>query len=324
MRLYALMLTTALVAPALAHAETTKSKTMCQTMIDRTANRIPTSSQTSEPAKKLGLTKEQLQATQAALDAARTLKDKDQSGCLTMVNAARKMLSRGDGAAGLGTPLAVIDLKVWEYDPLYKKTWRADALIDQTAYNKKGEEVGEVHDILVSPDGTVNAIIVEGGGFLDIGDSHVRVKWEDVTLREGVDRGVIVPLEKERMTDFSLFDDDEKAAPRDGENLVRLSTMLGQTVRLQNGEVYGYVDDFLVSDGKIKSTLLRPDIGYGISPAPYATPYYAYDYGYSPGYDFYVIPYDRSQLSELKAFDKEKVKGPSNESERKKSTDNKS
>jgi len=257
----------------------------------------------------------------SALDAARAVKESDQSGCLTMANAARRMLARGEAIAG--DPTAVTGLEEWEYEPLYESTWRAEELVDQTAYNKSGEEVGEVHDILMKSDGTLSGIIIEGGGILDIGDTHERVAWKDVRFREGDNDagGVTVPLDEENLSGVSLFWEDPEVDSKSVQDEVRASAILNQRVRFETGAPYGYVDDLLISDGRVQAILIRPDIVYGpYRPHPYAVPYHAYDRGYNPGYDVYLLPYTKSQLTALEGFDIEKVKGPSSESEPDKSS----
>jgi hypothetical protein len=41
-------------------------------------------------------------------------------------------------------------------------------------------------------------VIVEAGGFLDIGDTHYRVPWEDVELTADVG-GITVPVTEEKI-----------------------------------------------------------------------------------------------------------------------------
>lgn len=302
MRLAAPALTAALLAPAAALAQPPQ---VCQTMISQVAQTIPDQTDTSDAAEQLNVSEEQLEAALAALDAARIVKDTDTGGCLTMVNAARTVLARGSAAIPEGAR-PVTDLEGWNYKALYENAWRANAVMDAPVYNPDGQEVGEVEDIVMRPDGTLTGLIVEANGFLDIGDQHVRVAWDEVRFRGEGQRGVVAPLDKGNVAEAGLFEDDVEI----GAQRVRMSALLNETVRLKTGAPYGYVYDVLVTDGKVKATVLRPDIAYAGRREPFAAPYYAYEYGFSPGYDFYLLPYDREQLERVEGFDVEKVGQP--------------
>ena len=50
------------------------------------------------------------------------------------------------------------------------KGFRASRLMDQKVMGPNGKQLGDVKDVIVNRDGKIAAIVVEGGGFLDIGD----------------------------------------------------------------------------------------------------------------------------------------------------------
>ncbi|MEQ9123827.1 MAG: PRC-barrel domain-containing protein [Alphaproteobacteria bacterium] len=263
-------------------------------------------------AKKLGLSEAQVEGAMSTLDAARRMEDDDLMGCLTLASAARKVLTHGVLRSDR-TP--IVSLASWNAAPLAASTWRAEALMGEDVYGRSGEEVGEVEDILMTEDGAISAIVVEGGGVLDIGDRHVRVAWDDVSLRQGDDEGVSVPLKDANMSDYSFFDEADGVQVERDE--VRVSHVLGAGVRDKRGVPYGYVDDILFSEGEAKATLIRPDVAYGMDRGarPYATPYVGARHGYGVGYDFYLMPYDKAELDRLDAFDADSVGGPSETSE---------
>lgn len=301
MRLAATAITAALLAPGMALAQPPQA---CGTMIEQVDQRIPGQGDGTNAAQQLNLSEQQLEAARTALDAARTLRETDPGGCLTMVNAARTVLARG--RAGMPEDAtAVRDLRDWNYQALYEDSWRADTVMDAPVHNEAGEEVGEVEDIIMEPDGTLIGLIVEAGGFLDIGDQHIQVAWENVRIGRNGDHRVVAPLDKENVGGASLFAEDGET----DQQRVRMSSLLNETVRLQGGEPYGYVYDVLIADGKVKATVMRPDVAYTGRREPFAAPYYAYQYGYSPGHDFYLLPYDREQLDSLEGFDIERVGG---------------
>lgn len=316
MRLLTLALTATVALPLAASAQ--ENSNSCSQMIEQVDLRLPDPNEMEEAKKTYGMSEAQLKAARDTLDAARMLEDSDVSGCLTIVNAAKTLADRGLAAKAVANedqaadePMAIVNLSVWDYEPLYAQTWRVQQLMDRPAYSEQGEEVGEVEDILMSPDGKLTGIIVEGGGILDIGDRHVRVGWDELEFRED-GNGVTVPLKPDNMTDFSFFD-GEDSGPDLKETTVRVSSLLNRPARLLDGQGYGYVEDLLVANGKVTATILRPDLRYGTGLS--ATPYYAYDYGYSTGHDVYYVPYDRSQLSSIEGFDASRIQGPTPKTE---------
>lgn len=143
------------------------------------------------------------------------------------------------------------------------KGFRATRLMRQDVYGPNGSKIGEVQEVLVSADAQVTAIIVEAGGFLDIGDAAFRVPWREVDLTPGRD-GVQIPITEATAERYGLFDGPETLAtdPRE----FRLSEVIGDAVRLRNGVGYGLVTDVVLSrEGRIAGLLVNRDIGWGAS-----------------------------------------------------------
>ncbi len=56
---------------------------------------------------------------------------------------------------------------------------------DTTTYDSVGadwNQIGEIEDLILSPEGEMIGIVAELGGFLDIGDKHVALAVEDLNL----------------------------------------------------------------------------------------------------------------------------------------------
>lgn len=65
------------------------------------------------------------------------------------------------------------------------QTYEADDWMGRDRYDTVGTEwdqIGNIVDVAMTPEGDLTGIIVETGGFLDIGDSHVLVTLDDVRL----------------------------------------------------------------------------------------------------------------------------------------------
>jgi sporulation protein YlmC with PRC-barrel domain len=58
---------------------------------------------------------------------------------------------------------------------------------NQSVYDPSNKKIGEIQDVLLSPDGKVNALIVGVGGFLGIGEKDVAVAFGAVkhTTKDG-------------------------------------------------------------------------------------------------------------------------------------------
>jgi len=57
---------------------------------------------------------------------------------------------------------------------------RATQLLGKVVINTKGEQLGRVHDLILSKDGCMEYIILGHGGLLGIGDRLVPIPWKSV------------------------------------------------------------------------------------------------------------------------------------------------
>lgn len=228
--------------------------------------------------------------------------------------------STGQGSASAGqnaqdgstvdvVPYRTLALNNWDYEELYREgTWTAEQLFDAEVFGSENEEIGEVENIVIGTGGTVEALIVEVGGFWDIGDTHVSVPWSevDVSFDEGEPR-VQVPVTEDTVDDYDVFggvggefrvvDDDEPYTPRGW----RATELIDDYVTLEDGRRYGWVDDLIFAkNGRLNAVVVDAVYGgYG----SYAYPYYGYGYGFRPGYNYYALPYSEIDIKDLAPFD---------------------
>ncbi|MBM1170055.1 PRC-barrel domain-containing protein [Microvirga arabica] len=59
---------------------------------------------------------------------------------------------------------------------------RASDLLGERIYNPNGEDVGEVEDVLINRNGRIEALVIEVGGFLGIGERRIAVSPRAVRL----------------------------------------------------------------------------------------------------------------------------------------------
>jgi Uncharacterized conserved protein len=64
--------------------------------------------------------------------------------------------------------------------------WRVSDLQGKAVYDPNGESIGEINDVLVSQDGSVNAVIIGVGGFLGIGEKDVAVNTAALQIGPGM------------------------------------------------------------------------------------------------------------------------------------------
>lgn len=190
------------------------------------------------------------------------------------------------------------DMQQWPSTNLADRI-SADAMIGAAeVYNQNGDLMGEVEDLIAGQGGSVKKLVIEAGGFLDIGDTHFAYPISKATI-EGNDR-VQVTFDDADMSSYSLFDDID-SEPAAGRNW-RLSELIGDWAYLKDGVRYGRVDDVIVSkQGEIASVIVYPDVTYGGS-GPHAWPFYDREQGFDPGNEYYEIPHTMNEVEDLDVF----------------------
>lgn len=102
---------------------------------------------------------------------------------------------------------------------------RADGLlatniIGETVYNgtaDDAENIGDVNDVVMTPDGKADQLVIGVGGFLGIGEKNVAIAFDQFDWAEkNGDRWLVVPMTKEQLQALPVFDRsayDPAAAP---------------------------------------------------------------------------------------------------------------
>ena len=67
----------------------------------------------------------------------------------------------------------------------------AKKLIGRNVKNPKDETVGEIESVYINADGKVDSVILGVGGFLGVGERHVRVAWKDLRISDNGEKVVI-------------------------------------------------------------------------------------------------------------------------------------
>ena len=76
---------------------------------------------------------------------------------------------------------------------------RASTLSDMPVKNQQGETIGEIERVMFDPgDGRVAYVILDFGGWFDVGGRHIAAPWEALKLTPGV-REVSLTMDKEKL-----------------------------------------------------------------------------------------------------------------------------
>jgi sporulation protein YlmC with PRC-barrel domain len=171
-------------------------------------------------------------------------------------------------------------------DALYEG-WRSQQLIGQQALRKNGEEVGLIRDLIIDANGRLAAVLIAGGGALNVPDAFYRIPWREVDITPG-QRGIALDLSDGKRPHYALFPGTESVPtlPRE----FRLTEVLGDYARLQTGYGYGYVMDAVFDkEGRLIAVLISRDAASG--GGTYAFPFPGTVGRWDPGASYYGLPF---------------------------------
>ena len=188
----------------------------------------------------------------------------------------------------------------WNLSQIYKSGWSAEEMIDSDVRGANGEEIGEVKDIIIGKDGKINHVVVEVGGFLEMGDQHIGVPWKDVTI--GADMEYVqVPLKEIEAGTYSLFGRVPQGEEVYGEaGSWRVNELIGDYASLRDVPRYGLVTDVIFNEqGQAQGVVVDRARGSWGAAGRYAYPWTGYDRDVAA----YPLPYGTSEVAQYERFD---------------------
>jgi sporulation protein YlmC with PRC-barrel domain len=86
-----------------------------------------------------------------------------------------------------------------------------ERLIGTDAVAADGRKVGKIENLLVTPEGRVDYVVLEWGGVLGLGERQVAVPWKDVALNADGSQAII-DMSKDQLEQAQRYDPDVPAA----------------------------------------------------------------------------------------------------------------
>ncbi len=74
----------------------------------------------------------------------------------------------------------------------------AKKLIGRNVKNTEGDTIGEIKSVYISPDGSVDSVMVGVGGFLGVGEREVQLAWKDLHIADNGEK-VTVDMTKDQL-----------------------------------------------------------------------------------------------------------------------------
>jgi sporulation protein YlmC with PRC-barrel domain len=87
--------------------------------------------------------------------------------------------------------------------------WRSTQMLGMPVFDRAGEKIGSIGDLVIGQDGAIQAIVIALGGFLGVGEKNIAVSLREMTIsRDGTGDRATVKLSKpeiERAPGFQIY-----------------------------------------------------------------------------------------------------------------------
>ncbi len=112
-----------------------------------------------------------------------------------------------------------------DLQPVDVATISAKDLMNATVYSGTNENVGEVGDVILAQDGKIDAVVLDVGGFLGLGEKPVAIGFEGLDIRKDANGALFVytKFTKDQLEAAPQYDKDAYATSRDTMRLMSSS-----------------------------------------------------------------------------------------------------
>jgi sporulation protein YlmC with PRC-barrel domain len=110
------------------------------------------------------------------------------------------------GATAQDAPIAgkaTLGVTVTE-EQVVARGWRASKMIHTDVYNEKNEKIGRVDDLIVAPDGSLSAAIIDVGGFLGVAAHRVAIPIQQ--FKQIAPKAILVGANKDALKKLPEFE----------------------------------------------------------------------------------------------------------------------
>lgn len=83
--------------------------------------------------------------------------------------------------------------------------FRGGEILDKTVVSTNGDELGQVTEIAISPDGNISNVVLSVGGFMGLGDRLVLLPWNALEISPSTDK-IRTSITKTDIAQAPLFD----------------------------------------------------------------------------------------------------------------------
>ncbi len=110
----------------------------------------------------------------------------------------------------MATALAAVFMLVFLGGPVAAQQQTIEELKDKSVRNEQGEEIGTIKEVIASPDGQIEAVIIQKGGFMGLGGEEERISWSDLQQRQEGDYLVYAPGAQTGEQDEARFQTEDR------------------------------------------------------------------------------------------------------------------
>ena len=94
-----------------------------------------------------------------------------------------------------------------EKTALQTHTFQASKIIGTTLKDNSGNSIGDIDDVLLTPQGSVKGIVSDVGGFLGVGERHVLLDWNSIKVQsDGDNVKVTSAVDKAALEKMKAYD----------------------------------------------------------------------------------------------------------------------
>lgn len=184
--------------------------------------------------------------------------------------------------------------------PFPEDALTARRLLRGHLYSPAGEEIGDIADLLLRPDGSIEAVIAEIDAFAGAREVMIRLPWSAVQV-EDEGKSLSAAIDAGRPEQYRLSPEQDQA-PESG-RAWRASEVLGERVDLVDRRVFGIVKDLILDPtGKVQAVLVQSDLSPSARSSLSSSAFAQNRQGFDPGAPWYKIPRYADDMAHLKVY----------------------